>query len=225
METGKTKMEESVNDKMIKIQGWDKAKLGMSVEKVKSIYKKEVRCLNEMGTMDCYWKEYEEDKRFYAPYTFIVYGLEILGEKNTFIDFNFVNYYLDYKLFKISLSVSKSENDNLSQWRRKIKSWRNRLVEKYGEPSEVKITEVDEIDEIERKIEQEMEEETGGKSRKVYRWVDENNNTLVLIDNLIEFRIIYTEGELTKIWKSQLKKGKNRKDRKKKKYRKNIESF
>lgn len=197
----------------------------MFVEKVKSIYKEEVRRLNEMGNINCRWGEYKEDKRFCTPYTVWFNGLEILGEKNTYIGFDFINRWTGYKLFRIEVTVIMNvEGRNLKEIKEMVESCKNKLIEKYGKPFEVKITEADEVDKVTREVEQEMEKETGEESRKVYRWVDENNNTLVFIDNLVGLTTIYTEGKLIKIWKSQVKKWK-KENKKGWNIKKDIESF
>jgi len=79
----------------VEIQGWDKARLGMSPEELKGVYAEE----EEYFKPDAFWEEKEEDKFSHIPYTLFTSRLKIL-EYGGGITFLFVN----EKLFKIIMT-------------------------------------------------------------------------------------------------------------------------
>ena len=79
----------------IEIQGWDKARLGMSPEELRKVYVEE----EEYFKPDAFWEEKEEDKFSHIPYTLFTSRLITLGYSGG-ITFLFVN----DKLFKIIMT-------------------------------------------------------------------------------------------------------------------------
>ena len=79
----------------VEIQGWDKAKFGMSPEQLRNVYAEE----EEYFKPDAFWEEKEEDKFSHIPYTLFTSRLEMLGYWGG-ITFLFVN----DKLFKIIMT-------------------------------------------------------------------------------------------------------------------------
>ncbi|TET62228.1 hypothetical protein E3J48_04525 [Candidatus Aerophobetes bacterium] len=78
----------------VPIEGWDKAKFGMSPEEVRSAYAEE----EEFFRPDAFWEEQREDKFSHFPYALSTSRMKLLGQKGTVILF-FVN----DKLFEIIL--------------------------------------------------------------------------------------------------------------------------
>ncbi len=79
----------------IEIQGWDKAKFGMSPEELMDAYAEE----EEYFKPDAFWQEKQEDKFSHIPYTLFTSRLEMLGYWGG-ISFLFVN----DKLFEIIMA-------------------------------------------------------------------------------------------------------------------------
>lgn len=70
----------------VEIQGWDKARLGMSPEELKRVYVEE----EEYFKPDAFWQEKKEDKFSHVPYTLFTSELRVLEERGMVILF-FVN--------------------------------------------------------------------------------------------------------------------------------------
>jgi len=84
----------------IEIQGWDKAKFGMSPEELRDAYAEEENYFKP----DAFWEEKEEDKFSHIPYTLFTSRLETLGYGGG-ITFLFVN----DKLFEIIMTGGKKK--------------------------------------------------------------------------------------------------------------------
>jgi len=131
------------------IEGWDKAKFGMTPQELRNVYKGEERHFED------FWKEAEEgfyvEKSKYGlttgarPYTLSTSKLKVFGE-NPEIAFSFV----DNRLFKIQISGSLEEGmswswdmdeEEIKLREKRANSFMNQLfllekffVEKYGQP-------------------------------------------------------------------------------------------
>lgn len=77
------------------IEGWDKAKFGMSPEELRNVYAEE----EEYVKPDAFWEQKEEDKFSHIPYTLLTSQLMTLGYSGG-ITFLFVN----DKLFEIIIA-------------------------------------------------------------------------------------------------------------------------
>jgi len=80
----------------VEIQGWDKARLGMSPEELRGVYAEE----EEYFKPDAFWQEQKEDKFSHVPYTLVTSKLNVLEQGGTVILF-FVN----DRLFEIIVTM------------------------------------------------------------------------------------------------------------------------
>jgi len=201
------------------IEGWDKAKFGMTPEEVREAYSAEEKYFEEKYKIDSlFWFVQEEGESLWFvveegkfspwfPYTLTTPFLKVLG-REAGINFRFV----ENELFRIEImgavaapskdwgreSISKriSEAGELQSnlWR-----LRRHLFNKYGEPFEIEKTE--------RKV--------------ILTWKDDEGDSLILgisYDDKFEWQgmyydfpgyyIIYSDKELTELWKKKVAKWK-----------------
>ncbi len=83
----------------IEIQGWDKAKFGMSPKELRNAYVEE----EEYFKPGAFWEEEREDKFSHVPYTLFTSKLTMLGKKGRVIFF-FVN----NKLFEVIIATGST---------------------------------------------------------------------------------------------------------------------
>ncbi len=141
------------------IEGWDKAKFGMSPEEVRSAYQEEEIHIPWFWATEeqsenwrtRYSNDADHPSRPLYPQILIIINIEILGENPHDVMFSFVL----NRLFRIAFWFSgastfypKIEDVQKSQdLIRKIEGLRTSLVEKYGSASETEIAEKNENDE------------------------------------------------------------------------------
>lgn len=184
----------------VPIEGWDKAKFGMSPEELRDAYKEEEEYFEQKPHLGDFWSVTEENRfgRIHPlfgwsgplPYTLYTGELRVLGEKAG-LHFRFVN----TKLFEIEIKgkpiYKKAELEELKS---KLK---NILAAKYGKPIR----------------EEHLEEE------KLLKWKDSNDNLLIfkirlepakeggsiLLPSSPSYTVKYIDKELKEAWGRKMK--------------------
>ena len=191
------------------IEGWDKAKFGMTPGELKSAYKGEEKYFKEKGVD--FWEEWKENKFEHSPYTLGTFKLKILGGESQ-VRFAFV----DNKLFWIEISGGvkipgimagtlgmKRAIKQAQELKLKLVKLKDYLIRKYGNPVEKKES----------------------KEKETLRWEDAEGNTLTLEIQFEQegywgkdyyfpsYKVFYDDIELAKIWKRKISKWKNEEKR------------
>ncbi len=204
------------------IQGWDKAKFGMSPEELKEAYKEEERFIKE------FWTERQENPFLGTPYTLSTTKLHILGYDTigtsegeyyglSMVTFSFVN----NKLFEIEILISVPASRRIMD----MKTAEGEIIEK-GPLTALIVEGAKEVSkEFDVKIEKlinflsdkygEYEAETGNS----LTWTDINGHTLNLDIDWQTFRynnkddevlagctITYSDKNLTGLWERKVEK-------------------
>jgi len=189
------------------IEGWDKAKLGMSPEELKDAYKEEEGYFEQRPHLGDFWTATKENRFGRTlllfgwsgplPYTLYTGELRVLG-KEAGLYFRFVN----TKLFEIEIKGRPIyEKAELEELKLKLK---NALVAKYGKLIR----------------EEQLEEE------KLLKWKDSNDNLLIfkirlkpakgggsgmsgLLPSFPSYTVKYIDKELKEIWERKKKEWEN----------------
>lgn len=160
------------------IEGWDKAKLGMSVEELKESYKKEAEFFKMREGRE-FWKEATPpESKLIGCTRLSTSGLETsLGMKSD-IDF----WFIDNKLWNIQIHIADVFSSE------KVEQFINFLTSKYGKPYE--------------------EADIFGNSYEWYRgnrqlmvWTYSDSE-----EKISSIDIFYTDGELNELWKKRYNK-------------------
>lgn len=197
------------------IEGWDKAKFGMSPEELRSAYREEEIHIPEFWEdeeLSEKWRILESNdtdhtSRSIYPQILVINDIEILGENVDFVTFFFVL----NRLFGINISFTgastllpKTEDVEKSEdLTTKIEELKTFLVEKYGSALETEVAQKNENDEW----------------TKSAMWTDTRGNSLALAidyerlevegneyDLLVFVNIIYLDKNLTELWEKKISK-------------------
>jgi len=157
------------------IEGWDKAKLGMSVEELKEFYKKEAEFFKMREGREFWEETTPPESKLIGCTRLSTSGLETSLGMRSDIDF----WFIDNKLWNIQIhipSVFSSE---------KVEQFINSLTSKYGKPYE--------------------ETDIFGNSYEWYRgnrrlmvWTSYDSE-----EKISSIDIFYTDGELNEIWEKR----------------------
>jgi len=185
------------------IEGWDKAKFGMSPEEIKSAYAEEAY----FGP-DTFWEERQEDIVSGYPYILSTSELIAFGDKRR-ASF----YFVDNRLFGIELTITKIVIDTKKDSPEKLAELGTGMFDEYGKIKSFFITKYGDSF-VEKR----------DKGWTWYIWTDEKDNSAILAfsikyEDLVQSpfsyvttlltRAMYANDELEKLWQSKIEEGKN----------------
>lgn len=147
----------------VPIEGWDKAKFGMSSEEIKSAYAEEAY----FGP-DTFWEERQEDIVSGYPYTLSTFELIAFGDKRR-ASF----YFVDNRLFGIELTITRIVVDTKKDSPKKLVELGTGMFDEYGKIKSFLIT----------KYGDSFVEE-GDKSWTWYIWTDGKDNSAILASSV-----------------------------------------
>jgi len=201
------------------IEGWDKAKFGMTPEELRAAYTQEVVSYLKQGVasgldqvwtkqgIPSFWLEWGESELRQIPYSLSTGKLKVLGLEAG-ISFDFVH----FALFEISVSAEIRNPKNIPMSQRlevidkfnaKLDDLRNHLIEKYGTPLN------------------EETKEHGSQKDRIWKWEDAEGNRLTLEISserhhhksyeeeerhydLSSFQVVYESKRLTDMWMTKV---------------------
>ena len=157
------------------IKGWDKAKLGMSVEELKESYKEEAKFF-EMQEGREFWKETTPpESRVIGCTRLSTSGLKTSLGARSDIDF----WFIDNKLWDIEIHITNVFSSE------KVEQFISFLTRKYGKPYEEPDIFGDSY-------------EWYRKNRRIMVWTSYDSE-----EKISSVDVFYTDGELNELWKKR----------------------